>query len=216
CPAFGVSPHRESRNPAWTRGLNVNVVFFFRAGAAHDDALAGRQRVEKYFAVALCRDAAVEQDDDPAIGLAANQPAETLLEFDDRFGDGIFHERISAATGDRFEAGFGQRLIGYREGELDDDDIAQRFALHIDALPEAGSAKENGVFGGAETIEKNLARRILALNMVRQSAFTENRLKSIRGVGEHFVAGEKDERPAVGHAEVFDDLLASGRKEPLC
>ena len=33
------------------------------------------------------------------------------------------------------------------------------FALHVDALPEAGGAEEDGVGGGAELFEQGFARR---------------------------------------------------------
>ena len=45
------------------------------------------QRVEEEPAVALGLHPAVEDHDDPLVGLGADQPAEALLELDDRLGD---------------------------------------------------------------------------------------------------------------------------------
>jgi len=49
-------------------------------------ALALRQAVQKKLAVAFRADARVKDHDLAGIGAAADQAAETLFEFDDRFG----------------------------------------------------------------------------------------------------------------------------------
>ena len=43
----------------------------------------------------------------------------------------------------------------------------------------------------------------------------EPRLKRLAASIEHFVAGEQHKRPAVGHLEILDDLLAGGGEKPL-
>ena len=69
-------------------------------------------------------------------------------------------------------------------------------------------AEEHGIFRGAEAIEQNLPRRLLALHEQRVAERFKLRLQTVRGVDEHLVAGEEHKRPAVGLLEVVDDLLA--------
>src|SRR5690606_4762397 len=68
-----------------------------------------RQRGDEFAAVGLGHDAAVQHDDGAAIHLAANQSPETLLELEDRLGQGILDERLAAARFDALHARFDER-----------------------------------------------------------------------------------------------------------
>ena len=77
-----------------------------------DDARAVGQGVEEGAAVGLGQDARIEDHDDPAVGLGADQPAEALLELDHRLGDLVLDERVAAAAADVLEPGLQQRVAG--------------------------------------------------------------------------------------------------------
>src|ERR1700677_1904867 len=95
-----------------------------------------RQAVEEYLAVPLLRNTIIQQDQDATIGLAADQPAEALLERERGLRDLVIVERIAAFFSDAFDAGFDHRIARDSEGELVDNDAAQLIALHVHALPE--------------------------------------------------------------------------------
>ncbi len=87
-----------------------------RSGTEHvDHARAVGQRVEEGAAVGLGQDAGVEDHDDAAVGPGADQPAEALLELDDRLGDLVVDERVAAAAADVLEPGLQQRVARARE-----------------------------------------------------------------------------------------------------
>ena len=56
-------------------------------------------------AVGLGQDPRVEDHDDPPVGLRPDQPAEPLLELDDRLGHLVLDERVAPARADRPRAG---------------------------------------------------------------------------------------------------------------
>ena len=49
--------------------------------------------------------ARVEHDHLSRVGFGTDQPAESLLQFDDRFGKLILHERVASAGTNRFQSG---------------------------------------------------------------------------------------------------------------
>ena len=55
------------------------------------------QRRQKRAAVRLGYDPVVQNDDDPAIAFCADEAADALSKFQDRFRQRIFRERIAAA-----------------------------------------------------------------------------------------------------------------------
>jgi len=75
-----------------------------------------------------------------------------LLEGDNGLRDLEVVEGVAAGGGDGVGAGFHDGVGGDGEGELVDDDAAELFALHVDALPETGCAEEDGVGGVAELL----------------------------------------------------------------
>src|SRR5215204_5250299 len=96
--------------------------------ALHFDLPHRRKRFEEELSISLALHPAVEDDDDAAVVSAADQPAEPLLELDDRLRHRVIHEGISTGALDCLEPRFDHRLIRHGEGELDDDYIAQLIA----------------------------------------------------------------------------------------
>ena len=83
-------------------------------------------------------------------------------------------------------------IAGDREGKAVDDDAAQRFALHIDALPEARRAEEDGVRRGAELFEQRFARS----GAVQKDRKVEHGHEAFVEVAHLRVAGEEAEGAA--------------------
>lgn len=78
-----------------------------RLSAFHDLDPLG-ERVEECAAVPGREDSGVEDDHATAVGLAADEAAEALLELDDGAGEGIVAEGVAAAVLDGFAAGLGE------------------------------------------------------------------------------------------------------------
>jgi len=186
------------------RGSRITVYF---------NAPTSRQRLDKQLAIPLRLHAAVEDHHDPPISLAADEPAEALLELDHRFGHRVFHERVAAAALDRVKAGFDDGLIRHSEGELDDDDIAELIALHVDPLPEAAGAEEDRVLTRSKPLEQHPPRGALALDEQRVAELFDLSLQAVGGFDEHLVAREQHERPAIGLLQVVQNLLTRRRKK---
>ena len=62
-----------------------------------------RQRFQKRGAVAFRQHAGVEDDDDAAVLLRANEPPDALAQFQDRLGQRILGERIAALRLDQLQ-----------------------------------------------------------------------------------------------------------------
>lgn len=163
----------------------------------HHFAGAFGKRGEKGAAVGFGEDAIVEDGAHAFVLAAADEATDALAEFDDGFGDGVFHEGVDALFLEVFDAGGGDGVVGDGEGESGDDDVAESFAGDIDAGPEAVGSEENtvGVFfeffehlmaGHAATLDKELP--VLAGAVVFEEV----------GHGLHLaVAGEEDKGAAV-------------------
>jgi hypothetical protein len=82
-----------------------------------------RQRLHEGAAIGFGHDPIVENDDDAAVGLGANQTADALPKFQDRFRQRILGERVAAARLNQFKLRFDQRRIGNGEGQTRDDDV---------------------------------------------------------------------------------------------
>ena len=162
-----------------------------------------RQAVEKQSSIAFCEQARIEQRDEAAIGLGANQPADTLPKLDEGVGQGEFVEGTAARVADVFALGFGDGMSGGIEGEARDDHLRERVAGDIDAGPKTIGAKEHGVTEIAHLVGQFGAGELRALNEKWPSGGAENRLEGRRDRAHVGVAGEKHERPAahLGHAE---------------
>ncbi len=134
--------------------LDVEEAFHFGdvVGAA-----VGGEGFEEGLAVAGGADAGVEEHEDAAVGEGADEAAEALLEGDDRLRDLEVVEGVAAGGGDGVGAGLHDGVGGDGEGELVDDDAAKLLALHVNALPEAAGAEEDGVGGLSELLEQDVA-----------------------------------------------------------
>src|SRR5207247_8220971 len=66
-------------------------------------------------ALPICQHARVENRHQAPVAFGADEPAESLLELDDRLRHGEFVERVAAPSRDRFGAGFDDRPIRRRE-----------------------------------------------------------------------------------------------------
>ena len=98
---------------------------------------------------------------------------------------------------------------GDGEGQAVDDDATECFALHVDALPEAGGAEEDGVGRGAELLEQGFARS----GAVQQDGEIEHRQEALVEVAHLAVAGEEAEGAAAGDVEHAADALGGGLRE---
>ncbi len=154
----------------------------------------GWEAVEEGGAVAGGTDAGVEEHEDAAVGEGADEAAEALLEGDDGLRDLQVVEGVAAGCGDGVGAGFHDGVGGDGEGELVDDDAAELFALHVDALPETGGAEENGVRGVAELLEEDVAGG-RALHEERVGELREQAVVELAHLG---VRGEEAEGAALG------------------
>ena len=88
----------------------------------------------------------------------ADEAAEALLEGEDGRRDLVVVEGLAAGLLDGLHAGLDDRIAGDGEGQTVDDDATERFALHVNALPEAGGAEEDGVRSGAKLLQQGFAR----------------------------------------------------------
>jgi hypothetical protein len=95
------------------------------------------------------------------------------------------------------------------EGEAVDDDAGELLALHVDSLPEAGCAEEDGVGSVAELLEQDMARgRAMQEQRVRGAAgeaFVQSRICA--------VAGEEAEGAALGYFKHAADAFGGARGE---
>src|SRR5262249_43682251 len=94
------------------------------------------QAVEEYLAVPLLRNSIVQQNEDAAVGPAADQPAEALLQCDGRLRDLVIVERIAARFLHVADARFDYGIAGGREREAIDYHAAQLIAGDVHSLPE--------------------------------------------------------------------------------
>ena len=96
---------------------------------------------EDGLAVLFGEDAVVQDHHNAGVGLGADEATDALAEFEDGLGQGKFAEGIAAACLNGLNARFDERMIRHGKGEAGDDDVAQRFAGDIHALPKTVSAK---------------------------------------------------------------------------
>ena len=152
------------------------------------------------------RDAGVEQDQDAAIFERADEAAEALLEGEDGGGDLVVEEGLAAGFFDGAHAGLDDGVAGDGEGQAVDDDATERFALHVDALPEAGGAEEDGVGRGAELLEQGFARG----GAVEKDGEVEDGQQALVEGAHLRVAGEEAEGAAAGDAEDAPNAVGGG------
>src|ERR1017187_7796363 len=116
-----------------------------------------RQAIEKHLAVSLLSDPVIQQDQHPAVALAANQPPESLFQGDGRLRDLVVVKRIPPGFADIFDACVHHRIVGHRKGQFIYDNAAQLFPRDIHALPEGRSGEEHAIRRGAELLQQRIA-----------------------------------------------------------
>src|SRR5207244_1684674 len=92
-----------------------------------------------------------------AVGAAADQASEALLERDGGLRNLVIVKRIAARLAHAADAGLDHGVAGNRERQAVDDDAAQLVARHVDTLPERGRREEDTVGRGAEFVEQRAA-----------------------------------------------------------
>ena len=147
----------------------------------------------------------IEDGDDTAIRVAANQPAEALAQLEHRGRQCVVAEPVAAQTLDCLAACFVERIARSRERELVDHEQRQRLARHVHALPERRRREQDRTDLVAEALEQALARRVtLHQHLVRHAAAHLLAIDLERAV-----AGREHERPPLGEREQRHDLLGS-------
>ncbi len=120
----------------------------------------------------------------------------------------ILIERIAAACPDRLAAGLDHGTIGRGERQLRNDDVRQRLALDVDALPEAVHAQQHRRLLLPKLLEQARRRQALALTEEREALVLapgpQLRRRPLHGL----IAREQDECSAlrIGH------VLANSRQ----
>jgi hypothetical protein len=94
-------------------------------------------------AIGSGQDATVEDDNDTTVTSCSDQAAHALSQFQDRFRQRIFSERIAAALLDQFEFRFDQWMIRHGKWQTRNNYIRERLARDIDAHPKTVGAKKN-------------------------------------------------------------------------
>src|SRR5208283_2794184 len=102
-----------------------------------------RQAVEKDLAVALLNDSGVEQSQHAAVRPRPDQAAKPLLQRNRRLGNLIVVKGIASGLAHAANPRFHHGVVGYRKGQLIDDNAAQLVARNVNALPERRSGKQN-------------------------------------------------------------------------
>src|SRR6516162_8636007 len=117
-----------------------------------------RQAVEEHLAVTLAGDAVVEQGQHAAVGLAANQAPEALLQGDRSLRNLIVVKGIPFRFANALNPRVGDRIVGYCEWQLVYDNAAQLLARHVHVLSEGRGGEQDAVGRGAELIEQPAPR----------------------------------------------------------
>ena len=105
---------------------------------------------------------------------------DALAEFQDRLGQGKFAEGIAAARFDGLDARLDERMVRHGERQPRDDDVGQRLARHIHALPETVRAEQHRVHVVLEFFQHRRARRAGALHETCDAQLVEKRLHRAR------------------------------------
>ena len=154
----------------------------------------------------------VQNDHQARVGLGADEPAESLLEPDDRLGQLVVGEGVSAGVSDGLDAGLNNRLVRHGKRQLRDNHVRQRLPGDVHTLPEAYRPQQHGPLAG-KMLEHCASRQLSALDkhliILAQAEWFEQFGHHLK----HAVAGEKHEAPAVGFFDVVFHCLSSGRHE---
>jgi len=182
-----------------------------------DSGFAFGDGVEEVLAVAFVDDAGIEDNYDSGIGLAADQPPEALLEFDDCRGKLIVEERVAALLLYLLQPAGQQWLIGHGEWQTNDNDVAEGLAPDVNTLPKAvGAEQYAAVLGSAEGLEafqEGASIQLFALLQQLNAVVGAPIGHPLGHIFEHLVAGKEGEGPALSLEYVFLHRVACGFDE---
>src|SRR4030095_16660817 len=105
---------------------------------------------------------------DALIAPCANQTADALAKLQNRLRQRKLAEGIPAARLNRFDARFNEWMVRNRKRQARDDDVRKCLSGNIDPLPEAVSAKKDGIDILFEFFQHHRARRAGALDETSQ------------------------------------------------
>src|SRR5205814_9514164 len=115
-------------------------------------------------AVGTGHDSIIQDHHDAVIAFRADETADALAQFQDRFWKRVFRERVAAVRFNQFQLRLDQRMIGHRERQPRDDHIRERVARHIHAHPKTVRPEKNAARRRPELLEQFPARRALPLH----------------------------------------------------
>src|SRR5579863_3260425 len=168
-----------------------------------------RQRLDKNSTILHALNPVIENGENAAIRLGADQAAEALLEREDGFGDLVFGEGVAAIVLEGADARGDDRIAGNGERQFINDDAGKLRAGNVHALPETGGGEEDGVGGGLEAFEENGAGRSALQERGKSDAASD----ALVDIFHLRVAGEEAKGAAFGDLEKADDFVggASGK-----
>jgi hypothetical protein len=111
----------------------------------------------------LFGDSAVENNNDAGIRFIAYEPSESLFELNDGGRELKLEKWISALCLDHFDAALYERVVWNGKRQTDNYHVGQRFAGHVDALPEAVGSEKYAAVVVSESLEQNGAVDAAAL-----------------------------------------------------
>jgi hypothetical protein len=132
-------------------------------------SLHRRQALPDAAAVGLGYQSRVADHQHALIGFVADQAAGALLDVDHGARQLVFHEGVAAFALHALDARRQHRVVRRREGSLVDDDQRQRLAAHVDALPEALAADQDGRIAEVAEALQQVVLAALALQQQRHS-----------------------------------------------
>ena len=124
----------------------------------------------------------------------------------------IVREPVQAARRQALEPRRGERLGRHLEGQLGENQHAQRPSRNVDAFPEGIGAEEDRRAGLAEAPQEEIARHV-ALHQQRPAP-GELRPHGVGGAAQRAVAREETEDAAVGGVRQLDQHAGDGRVVP--
>src|SRR5205814_2381979 len=142
----------KNRRSMKRSGSAVSISFSNSKLTSNDFYWTLRQRLQEGPAIGPGQDATVEDDNYSLIALCSDQTADALSQFQDRFGQRIFSERIASALLDQFKFRFDQWMVGHGKWQTRNNYIRERLAGNIDAHPKTVGAKKNAAWRGLELI----------------------------------------------------------------
>jgi hypothetical protein len=126
-----------------------------------------------------------------------------LFQSDHRGGHLILKKRVAAIGVNRFHPRGHDRIAGDRKRQAIDDHATQLLALHVHALPEGRSGKQDGIWREPKLLEQRALRRI-TLPQQRELQLAQQSLVDVIHLR---VTGEEDEGAPAGNFQQLANAL---------